>query len=155
MAKAIAASELLVFQTERLTLEYSIVNPLLYLRTGHSLTQRVLMKELGKVTDWYQFGIALDMPAEVLDSIRLSNPNAGIGEWKIVTFQRWFDRTPTASWNDITHALKEVGHHALADELTLKYIQQPQQSAVGEINRLTLEYSIVNPLLYLRIQGTL
>ena len=92
------------------------------------------MKELGKVTNWYEFGIALDMPAEVLDSIRRSNPNAGIGEWKIVMFQWWLDRTPTASWNNIIHALKEVGHHTLADKLTSIYIQQPQLSAVGEIN---------------------
>lgn len=90
------------------------------------------MKELGKVTKWYEFGIALDMPVEELDSICKSNPNSGIGELKIAMFKRWLDRTRTASWNDIVHALKEVGYLALADELKLKYIQQPQQSAVGE-----------------------
>lgn len=94
------------------------------------------MKELGKITNWYEFGIALDVPVEELDSIRRSNQNAGTGECKIAMFQRWLDRTRTASWNDIIHALKEVGHHALADELTSKYIQQPQQSAVGETNTI-------------------
>ena len=94
------------------------------------------MKELGKVTNWYEFGIALDMPVEDLESIRRSNPNAGIGELKIAMFQRWLDRTRTASWNDIIHALKEVGHHALANELTSKYIQQPQLSVVGETNTI-------------------
>ena len=106
----------------------------MYLRTGHSLTENVLTKELGKVTKWYQFGIALNMPAEVLDSIRSSNQNAGIEVWKIAMFKQWLDRTPTASWNDIIHALKDVGYHALAEELTSKYIQQPQQSTVGEPN---------------------
>ena len=78
------------------------------------------------------------MPVEVLDSIRRSNQGAGIEVWKIEMFQRWLNRTPKASWNDIIHALKEVGHHALADELTIKYIQQPQQSAVGETNIICL-----------------
>ena len=136
MAKAMAASKLFVSQTERLTLEYSIVNPLLSLRTGHSLTENVLTKELGKVTNWYEFGIALDMPVEVLDSIRRSNQDAGIEVWKIEMFKRWLNRTRTASWNDIIHALQKVGYHALADELTSIYIQQPQlsTSAVGETN---------------------
>ena len=96
------------------------------------------MKELGTVTKWYEFGIALDMPVEELDSICKSNPNAGIGELKVAMFKRWLDRTRAASWNDIIHALKEVGYHALADELTLKYIQQPQQPAVGEPNTIYL-----------------
>lgn len=94
------------------------------------------MKELGKVTNWHEFGIALDMPGEVLNSIRSSNPNGDVGEWKSAMFQRWLDRTPTASWNDIIRALNELGYHTLAEELTSKYIKPPhgQLSAVGETN---------------------
>ena len=86
---------------------------MLCLRTEHSLTVNVLMKELGKVTNWYEFGIVLDMPVEVLDSIRRSNQDVGIEVWKIEMFKRWLNRTPKASWNDIIDALQKVGHHAL------------------------------------------
>ena len=91
---------------------------------------RVLAKELGRVTKWYEFGVALDMPVEDLESIYLSNPNAGIGELKSAMFQRWLDRTPTTSWNNIIQALNEHGYHALADELTSKYTRY--QLSAGE-----------------------
>ena len=92
------------------------------------------MKELGKVTKWYEFGIALKIPVEDMDSIEKSNQTAGIGRCKIAMFNWWLNITPTASWNDIIRALKDIGYHALANKLTSKYIQQPQLSAVGETN---------------------
>ncbi len=79
------------------------------------------MKELSEVTDWFHFGLQLNVPFSQLMVIKRDTvPNDVLG--KIYMLQEWLNIVwPEASWADIVAALVRIRMRGLAQRLADKY----------------------------------
>ena len=72
-----------------------------------------LMEYLQKVVGWYNFGIYLDVPRHVLETIRKDYQSNN--ERKQAMFSWWLDNAlEMKKWSAIVHALSNTGYRCLA-----------------------------------------
>ena len=115
-------------------------------RGRSGLTVQQLLVELKEVDDWYSLGAYLRVRVSKLREIKTSNSQGGVQLCKIEMFQYWLDSTPTASWEDVISALKQVDNLVLADRLTSKYTSGAE-SKPGSM-RMSVFCSNINHLVY-------
>ena len=93
-----------------------------------------LVNAVRGVTDWYDLGLQLDLPVEILNAIRCE-PDSSLR----MTFMlsKWLDYDPAASWQKLADALTTMGQVVAAEEVTTRFVgigaeqpvQQPQKPA--------------------------
>ena len=108
------------------------------------MAQELRLNDLGDVLDelyearrkWYNIGLKLKVPVDVLDNI---DPNDGLRE----VLKNWLKSTCSKTWKVLIDALNapSVGEHALAENLGEKYMPAPPQegaAAQGDANESRL-----------------
>lgn len=85
------------------------------------LNVRNISNGLVRVTDWYNLGIALDIPTHKLDTIRI-NHHDNVGHCKFSLYDLWLRTDLDASWSKLAKALSEAGEEKCADWIREKYL---------------------------------
>ena len=93
-----------------------------------------LVNAVRKITDWYDLGLQVDLPEEILNGIR-SDPDSS--HRKTLMLSKWLDYDPAASWQKLADALTTMGQVVAAKEVKTRFIgigaqqpaKQPQQPA--------------------------
>ncbi len=79
------------------------------------------MNELSEVTDWFHFGLQLNVPFSQLMVIKRNAAQHDV-PGKIYMLQEWLNIVwPEASWADIVAALVSIRMRGLAQRLAEKY----------------------------------
>ncbi len=79
------------------------------------------MNELSEVTDWFHFGLQLNIPFDQLMVIKRNAAQHDV-PWKIYMLREWLNIVwPEASWADIVAALVRIKMRDLAQRLAEKY----------------------------------
>ena len=86
------------------------------------------------MTKWYEFGLTLGIPTDVLDCIKEENPT--IEKQKIKMFQFWLRSNVHASWKMVIQALEQKNDLTLATKLKKKYLSDAAGKSV--IDRVSL-----------------
>ena len=85
-------------------------------------TVNTLMQHLIEVrSDWFLLGIALKVPRSKLREIEVSYPHEEASRWMIEMLQYWLDSTPTACWDQVASALKQIDMITLASKIRETY----------------------------------
>ena len=82
---------------------------------------KVVLSELVEVTNWYELGLQLNLPAHVLDTAKRNN----VGDetrCKTEMLKEWLRRSLDQSWGGLILALESVGYEVLATKLRGKYL---------------------------------
>ena len=95
---------------------------------------RDLVNAVRRVTDWYDLGLQVDLPEEILNEIR-SDPDSS--HHKTLMLSKWLDYDTAASWQKLADALTTMGQVVVAEEVKTRFIgigaqqpaEQPQQQA--------------------------
>ena len=79
---------------------------------------------VGVVKKWKDLGVQLLGSSHFgqLDVIELDNPNS-VEERCTKMFQYWLDVEPTATWNKLILALKEIGLNTLSEKITIDILR--------------------------------
>ena len=95
-----------------------------------------LVNAVRSVTDWYDLGLQVDLPKEILNNIRF-DPDSS--HHKTLMLSKWLDYDPAASWQKLAYALNTMGQKVAAEEvIKTRFIgigaqqpaaEQPQKSA--------------------------
>ncbi len=77
---------------------------------------------LPKASHWVLIGIQLGLEMDVLNIIK-ANSSGGVEECLTKALQKWFNRTPNATWNEVIAALRTpaLDEIRLAKELEQKF----------------------------------
>ena len=84
----------------------------------------IVREELFKAcTKWYDIGLALKVPVNTLDSIKLDGQLCNHSEKLRETLKIWLNTTTDPSWQDIVGVLKRpvVGEPKLASDIEARY----------------------------------
>ena len=92
------------------------------LSTVETLDTAVLCNELTSVRDWRSLGLNLGVRDYELDQIESSHPTGGCSRWMQETFSLWLRKTPSASWENVVRALRQMREDTLAVRIHWKYI---------------------------------
>ena len=87
--------------------------------------QLQMLRELGPgFTRWYPLGRFLGVPTHELNAIKATESD--VLNQTIQMLERWYaSKSPT--WRALCEALREVGHHSLADQISDQYCRLSQQ----------------------------
>lgn len=86
--------------------------------TARNVTVQELEKELKTVVNWFGLGVALGMPPDVLNTIRIDRRDTA--SCRVELFIRWKEREK-ATWPKVIDALKDIGLLQLARDISEKY----------------------------------
>ena len=75
--------------------------------------------ELKRVTNWALLGINLGVP--VYELTKITKDYKGSDQQRLQMLNLWLQRTPTASWEEVVHALELMGEHREAERIQRKY----------------------------------
>ena len=78
---------------------------------------------------WYTLGLTLGLEEDVLNIIEVDKH----AKCKQVMFQKWLESTPTASWDDLIKALKQIGEEETAEKVSEGFCLS-QHSGLAEIH---------------------
>jgi len=85
-----------------------------------------ISRELVSVSDWYLLGIKLGLQPHDLRKIQQSHPSANCERWKVEVIDLWLRNSLGSSWKDVVDAVNQMGEHAVARKIQLKYIRVSQ-----------------------------
>ena len=94
------------------------------LSTAGTLDTAILCNELISVRDWRSLGLNLGVRDYELDRIESSHPTEGCSRWMQETFSLWLRKTPSASWENVVKALRQMGENKVAAKIEQKYISR-------------------------------
>ena len=90
-----------------------------YITVMENLTVQQLESELKTVVNWFQLGIQLEIPPDILKAIRSDRRDTA--ECRLELFMKWKDRErPT--WQKVVKALSNIGLNRLAKDISEKYL---------------------------------
>ena len=68
--------------------------------------------------DWHTLGTKLGLPFYKLEAIRIDYSAYGTGRQKQEMINTWLQYDTEASWDKLANALKEMGKHVAAAQIT-------------------------------------
>ena len=71
---------------------------------------------------WKQFAHIMDTPQSIIERIHMNNVQFGVEACCTEFLAEWLQSNPNVTWNDIISALDDIKLHAVAEELTEKYL---------------------------------
>ena len=83
-----------------------------------------LAQDLYEVSQWYSFGLHLNVPPNILKEIQQDHQTVEMR--RNAVFDWWLNRTQESerTWATIVNALSQSGYMALAEKLAVKYGEQ-------------------------------
>ena len=78
---------------------------------------------------WYALGLTLGLEEDVLNIIEVDKH----AKCKRTMFRKWLESTPTASWDDLIKALKQIGEEETAEKVSEGFCLS-QHSGSAEIH---------------------
>ena len=76
-----------------------------------------LVKAVASVSDWSTLGLYLGLQPAVLTDIHTTHHVQGLNTLKMVMFDKWLNKCPRASWDDVIEALTDMGENTAADQV--------------------------------------
>ena len=89
-----------------------------------TLGTAVLCRELISVHDWRSLGLNLGVRDYELDQIESSHPTEGCSRLRQETISLWLRHTPSALWENVVKALRQMGENKVAAKIEHKYISR-------------------------------
>ena len=84
-----------------------------------AVTPELLVRELGKVSQWDVLGTYLGVEESKIEEIERDHRHTA--RRRIVMFRKWFEKYPDASWEKVIDALQCMDEVRLANQLKQKY----------------------------------
>ena len=88
--------------------------------TDDIFTFKNILSALKDVVDWKSLGVHLDIRYSKLEEIDVNNCSQ-VQDCKFAMISFWLNSDDTCSWKKLVYALKSIGLHALAEEITEQY----------------------------------
>ena len=92
------------------------------LQATNALNFKSLCGELQTVTDWHQLGINLGLKKHDLSKIQQDCAHQGNDQQRLEMLNKWLQRTPHATWEDVVSALAQIGEDRVAENIQQKFI---------------------------------
>lgn len=86
------------------------------------LNVKNLFSELKPVSDWYKLGINLGLKKHDLSKIQQDCAHQGNDQQRLEMLNKWLQRTPHATWEDVVSALAQIGEDRVAENIQQKFI---------------------------------
>ena len=109
-------------------------------------TVQQLDQSLEGLIKWKQFALYLPGIIEVHTAVIQEDKKDDVIGQKLLLYEKWLKVYPSASWQDVVHALEKVKENTLANAIKSKFLEQPQSEEKQVTGELEVSEYVVSKL---------